>query len=66
MVFSINICYNLKLRVEGHHKAHSCGQRPSIIIWMGSIYIHMYKTYNFIYIALFLYCTAQIIGLSES
>lgn len=52
MVFYINRCYNLKLRVEGHHEAHSCGHRPSIIIWMGSIYIHMYKTYNFIYIIL--------------
>ena len=67
-LFSINIYYNLKLRVERHQKAHSCGQRPSIIIWMGSIYIHMYKTHNFYiyYIALSLCCTAKNVGLSES
>lgn len=46
-LFSINICYNL--RVERHHNFHLCGQRPSIIIRMGSIYIHMYKP-QFLYI----------------
>lgn len=67
LVFSINICYNLKVRVEGHHKAHSCGQRPSVTIWMGSIYIYMYKTYNFIYIILPSSSAVQHrIGLSES
>lgn len=62
-LFSINICYNLKPRVERHHKAHSCGQRPSIIIWMGSIYIHMYKTHNFIYIIL--YCPLPLLYSTE-
>ncbi|KAL2298694.1 hypothetical protein Nmel_014283, partial [Mimus melanotis] len=32
-LFSINICYNL--RVERHHNIHLCGQKPLIIIWMG-------------------------------
>lgn len=66
-LFSINICYNL--RIERHNNVHLCGQRPSIIIQMGSIYIHMYKPHSFIYIYIYKYikyyialsfcCTAQ-------